>query len=162
MVATVPGYTLARQELPLHRLLHSWLWWRIKNAEEIFDEVDEPGAHSCPQIHFFSCQTKISNSRSCRRSRSVEAWQVQILDEILTWNIFFSSCRNILSLNCVYRIYDGERKKVVWISSSKWVQHLLGSLHLVHLQTAGGDQAGEAAQSVRPGEHHERVLWVPS
>ena len=56
------------------------------------------------------------------------------------------------------RLHDRQREEVVRVGASQRVQHVLGALHLVHLQTAGGHQEGETSQSVRPGEHHEGVL----
>ena len=53
------------------------------------------------------------------------------------------------------RLHDGEREEAVRVGACQRVQHLLGSLHLVHLPSAGGDEAGAIAQSVRLGKHHE-------
>ena len=52
-------------------------------------------------------------------------------------------------------IHDGQREEALRGGAGQRVQHLLGSLHLVHLQAARGHQAGPASQSVRFGEHHE-------
>ena len=58
-------------------------------------------------------------------------------------------------------IHDGQREEALRGGAGQRVQHLLGSLHLVHLQAARGHQAGPASQSVRFGEHHEgKVFFV--
>ena len=54
-----------------------------------------------------------------------------------------------------HRLHDEEREEAFRGGACQRVQHLLGSLHLVHLPSAGGDEAGAIAQPVRFGEHHE-------
>ena len=59
MVAAVPGHSLARQTLPLHRLLHSWFRRGVQDAPEILDEVDEPRPHPGVEVHLLGGEAEV-------------------------------------------------------------------------------------------------------
>ena len=63
MVATVSGYSLAGQTVPLHRLLHRRIRRRITNASTFPDALDEPGDDSRSPVHLVGGQAEVPHPR---------------------------------------------------------------------------------------------------
>ena len=59
MVATVPGNSLARQTVPLYRLLHPWLRRRVSDVEKIVNEMDEPRPHPGVEVNLLGREAEV-------------------------------------------------------------------------------------------------------